>query len=789
MERDGLLDALGSIDPATLEYSEFVEIGMALKHEGLPFEAWDAWAARDAARYKGTLRRKWDGFSDANAAGAPVTGGTLVQAARDRGWEPPRDMGEAMGWDDSEVSASPERGAPRPRVVDPTWVEGAEIEEPGEGWEGWRDLAAYLEAVFDPEEIVGYVTEAWYDDDKEKWLPSKKGSHDRTAAELLRALDKYGGDLDAALGRPSPEAGAWIRFNPLDGGGVRNDNVAEFRHALVESDSLPVDKQVAIIRELRLPVTALVSSGGKSAHAVVRVDAKDYDEYRRRVDELYRICRENGLAVDTQNKNPSRLSRMPGVMRGGRRQWLMGLRLGCESWAEWREWYDEQTDDLPDPESLADVWDDLPELSPPLIGGVLRQGHKMLLAGPSKAGKSYALIELCVALAEGVPWLGFPVEARGRVLYVNLELDRASCLHRFRDVYRAMGAEPAHVADIDVWNLRGKSKPMDELAPALIRRALKTRPIAVVIDPIYKVITGDENSADQMAAFCNQFDKVADALGCAVVYCHHHSKGLQGGKRSMDRASGSGVFARDPDALLDMIELHVTEDCSKAAAGAAAVRACADFMDSLPQLEGWRDIVEPDAQLAEWPMIEAARELCRPSGNEGALMGAVEAARARALAMTAWRVEGTLREFPRFEPVNLWFEHPAHVRDATGALSDLFAEGDTSPEAVADAKARGTRATKERASKGQRSKVKAMREALDECGREGVKPTRDRMAEKVQRILGEELPASGLKNWTRSTAKWSPIRARQDEEGTWVLYDAELEPMLAGFGEEAGEGV
>ena len=149
-------------------------------------------------------------------------------------------------------------------------------------------------------------------------------------------------------------------------------------------------------------------------------------------------------------------------------------------------------------------------------------------------------------------------QAQGRVMYVNLELDRASCLHRFRDVYAAMGAEPRNLANVAVWNLRGKSKPMDQLAPALIRRAAKERPIAVIVDPIYKVITGDENSADQMAAFCNQFDKVADGLGCAVIYCHHHSKGAQGGKRSMDRASGSGVFARDPDALLDLLELHVS---------------------------------------------------------------------------------------------------------------------------------------------------------------------------------------------------------------------------------------
>ena len=100
-------------------------------------------------------------------------------------------------------------------------------------------------------------------------------------------------------------------------------------------------------------------------------------------------------------------------------------------------------------------------------------------------------------------------------MYVNLELDRASCLHRFHDVRQAMGAPSLH--SVDIWNLRGKSIPMDRLAPKLIRRALKRNYIAVIIDPIYKVITGDENSADQMAKFCNQFDKVCTELGCAVI--------------------------------------------------------------------------------------------------------------------------------------------------------------------------------------------------------------------------------------------------------------------------------
>ena len=155
---------------------------------------------------------------------------------------------------------------------------------------------------------------------------------------------------------------------------------------------------------------------------------------------------------------------------------------------------------------MASVWDNLPPLAAPLIDGVLRQGHKMLLAGPSKAGKSYALIELCIAIAEGKKWLAWDC-AQGKVMYVNLELDRASCLHRFRDVYEALGWEPHCLDNIDIWNLRGKSVPMDKLAPKLIRRAAKKDYIAIIIDPIYKVITGDENSVDQMARFCNEFDR------------------------------------------------------------------------------------------------------------------------------------------------------------------------------------------------------------------------------------------------------------------------------------------
>lgn len=495
-------------------------------------------------------------------------------------------------------------------------------------------------------------------------MPSK-GCYDRTAGQLIKELYQCKGDIGSVLGDYNSEVGAWIRFNPLDGKGVKNENVTEFRYALVESDTMDISAQKAIITELELPVAALVYSGKKSLHAIVKIDASTYEEYKKRVDYLYNVCNKNGLKLDIQNRNPSRLSRMPGIMRNGKKQYLLDTNIGKENWNEWREWIESVNDDLPDPESMADVWDNLPSLAPPLIDGVLRQGHKMLIAGPSKAGKSYALIELCCAIAEGKKWLEWNC-TQGRVMYVNLELDRASCLHRFKDVYTALGITPNNLSNIDIWNLRGRSVPMDKLAPKLIRRASKKNYIAIIIDPIYKVITGDENSADQMAHFCNQFDKVCTELGCAVIYCHHHSKGAQGGKRSMDRASGSGVFARDPDALIDLVELELNDDILKQEKNKAICKVCEGWLYKYDKLYH----ASQDDLCSETQMLALCREYLENNAYE-CVIEDVGKVRKEVESRSAWRIEGTLREFPKFAPVNLWFKYPVHDIDNIGVLKDI----------------------------------------------------------------------------------------------------------------------
>lgn len=665
MKQYNLLELLDYINPSELSYQEWTNVGMALKHEGYEASDWDSWSAQDSERYKrGECFTKWNSFNE--TAGDIVTGGTIFDYAKRGGFVPPKKIDPNEGvldWED-EIG----------NIIDKDSIDSIELHEPSDSsWNPANELIRYLTTLFDTDEYVGFVVSS-IENEKGKFIPGNRGNFRMTAGQIVEGLHSCNGDIGAVVGDYNQAAGAWIRFNPLNGEGVRNTDIASFKYALVESDSLDIGKQLSIIHQLELPVAAVVYSGAKSIHAIVKVDASDNKEYRERVSYLYKICDKNGLEVDSQNKNPSRLSRMPGCIRGDHKQFIIETNTGKETWSDWVEWVESMNDDLPDEENLADVLFNLPDYAEELIEGILRQGHKMLLVGPSKSGKSFSLIELCIAIAEGTKWMGRQCK-QGDVLYVNFELDRASCLHRFKDVYQTLGLTPNNANRIFIWNLRGKTPALDQLVPKLIRRAEKKKYIAVVVDPIYKVITGDENSASEMAKFCNQFDKIADALGASVIYAHHHSKGAQGGKKSMDRASGSGVFARDPDALLDMIELDMNKEVKEHFINEARVEAMHTVLDKY--VPKWRTYIYQTKKTDDHD-FEAMNDYCAEMlGFEqmNELQYLTELKVDEAKHITALQISGTLREFATFDPINCFFKYPIHFLDNGNLLKGCRPEG------------------------------------------------------------------------------------------------------------------
>ena len=595
--------ALQYIDCSTLSYTEWIQVGMAIKEAGMGCEVWDTWSAQDSGRYHvGDCEKKWDSFGGASQ---PITQAYIFKLAKDNGWRKYDGNDETLEWDGVIEYDGDTKDAPKWNPVD--------------------EFKRYLRALFQPDEYISWVTEAKQDEDG-KWKPAGKGTYWKTCADTLKQLDKHPEDICDTIGDYSHEAGAWIRFNPVNGEGVNNSNVTAYRFALVESDTMALDAQYRMYRKLNLPIAAMVTSGGKSIHAIVHIDAANAAEYRERVELLYTILENHGMVVDTQNKNPSRLSRLPGCVRGNSRQTLVETNVGCASWDAWQEHLKSDSSNLPDIVPLSEALKDPPPLADVLIDGILRKGHKMLISGPSKAGKSFFLMELAVALANGDTWIGFPCR-KSRVLYVNFEIDEASCINRFIEIRKAVferrNIRYDHMDDLLVWNLRGYAMKLGDLVPKLVARAKDLNLDVILVDPIYKVISGDENNASDMSAFCNEFDRIATLLKCSVIYCHHHSKGSQGFKKAMDRASGSGVFARDPDAQLDMLEVEAPDD----------------YMDATTD--------------------------------------------------TAWQIESSLREFPNIIPKRIWFKYPLHEEEYNGELKNQpIAEGGKSgrPKKIDDDK-------------------------------------------------------------------------------------------------------
>lgn len=112
---------------------------------------------------------------------------------------------------------------------------------------------------------------------------------------------------------PESQAGAWFRINPVNGAGISDADISEFRFALLESDCLPLEIQISLLAKLPIPICAILASGGKSLHAWVRIAATNAGEYREKVIKLFSLLAPFGF--DTANKNPSRLSRLPGAQR------------------------------------------------------------------------------------------------------------------------------------------------------------------------------------------------------------------------------------------------------------------------------------------------------------------------------------------------------------------------------------------------------------------------------------------------------------------------------------------
>lgn len=215
---------------------------------------------------------------------------------------------------------------------------------------------------------------------------------------------------------------------------------------------------------------------------------------------------------------------------------------------------------IPAPMTLEELHErNLPQ-PPEIIEGVLRKGSKLAIIGKPKARKSFCAIQLAIALTSGGKWLGFNCKP-GKVLYIDTELSEPDIRERFDTVIKSLGLKYEELNNnLEIWGLRGSVyPPLKNYVPYIVEHIKENDTQTVIIDPIYKFFDESENNQEVVSAFCNAGDKIGKA-GAAFAYTHHEKKGNAGDRAVEDAGSGSNVFTRDADAVIQLVQLYNSGD-------------------------------------------------------------------------------------------------------------------------------------------------------------------------------------------------------------------------------------
>jgi hypothetical protein len=197
--------------------------------------------------------------------------------------------------------------------------------------------------------------------------------------------------------------------------------------------------------------------------------------------------------------------------------------------------------------------DDLPEVEPEVvIEGLLRIGEKLGITAGTKRFKTWLLLYIAYCIANGIDFLGFKT-VKSKVVFFDLELSRNGLKRRLNHIQNAVGSGDFN--NLKICSLRGKASLFCQNFKKIKSVIAKDQFKVVIIDPIYKFLLGkNESDNGQVAQMLEDLTVFCMETEVGMVYVHHHSKGNQVGKESLDRGSGAGAWSRDPDAVLDLSE-------------------------------------------------------------------------------------------------------------------------------------------------------------------------------------------------------------------------------------------
>ncbi len=177
-------------------------------------------------------------------------------------------------------------------------------------------IITLFENAFTDDELVNVVgSRHVFDRGRPGYIPASKG-YTRSCEEWIVFCKAPQNQASEILNFPG---GTWFRLNTVvqkgsgKNGWYTDRDITSFRYGLLECDALEINEQLALFAHLRLPIFSMTTSGGRSVHAIIKIDCTSCAEYKKTMKQT--LQRLHAFGVDTINSNPSRFTRLAGVYR------------------------------------------------------------------------------------------------------------------------------------------------------------------------------------------------------------------------------------------------------------------------------------------------------------------------------------------------------------------------------------------------------------------------------------------------------------------------------------------
>ena len=194
-----------------------------------------------------------------------------------------------------------------------------------------------------------------------------------------------------------------------------------------------------------------------------------------------------------------------------------------------------------------------------LISGIIAKPTYVLLLGDGKSGKSTLALQMSLAVANGIPFMGFPTR-KGRVLYLQCDVSDFTwrlMLSNFKTNGESLQGNVFLVNPL-------KSHPyLDVLSKTTLDYLKEIRdschPDMVVLDVLCEFHRSDEQDATSMRIILNLLLKVFEGTGLLIV---HHTSKLDP-TLSADPIRSSRGSSYIPNRADNVLLLHQSRLCSR----------------------------------------------------------------------------------------------------------------------------------------------------------------------------------------------------------------------------------